>query len=409
MSRNFNILLLQKQLKHLLLSILFLFLFINKTFAFDFQIGISFDRYFPDKWMYSLYESYPNLPYKDTVYQGLPWGIHVFFLDYTLDGSNQVDLRFDYKIISPDGNTFYDSTGIVAISETIQKKAGILLSYVIPMVVFDKDDALGEYKIEVKAIDKIEKKSKTKKEKIILGAYPDKKSFFFNDTTLNIWIHSYCFEPDPGRAVIAFNYFINSQLCDDGKIFWPVFYFFQCLFLDNSFLVERLLNNFSKKSEKLQGYIVFLLRAIEFDKSLTNEAISDSLWKKYDEVGKAGFYNPFEYAFANKTNKMVEYAFYYYGKYVMIRFLIGCLALDTKKGYKNFIEDCSKYGEDCSKCVDRETGNALHTEATKILNKIFPRHPLANEYCIYAFKNDNLDKGAKKNLKKIVSLKPLFK
>jgi hypothetical protein len=382
---------------------LFTILFALKSSGFDCRIVPSFDRAFPDKWAHSPLKLSPYLLRSDTVYADLPWGIYVFLKGYSRNDSGKVDVFFSYKIVNPNGTVFHDTSEISAVSGSIGKDSGMLLSRFIPMVSFSRKDAIGKYKIIVTAEDRITKAKKTKELAVILSNYPGIASDHFDDISFNIWIHSYCIEPDPGRAIAAFYFFIESKLSNDDDIFWPVFYFFQCLFSDNPFLVEKLSLNFPKCSKRLQEYTVFLLRTIHIEKSAIKSEIPDSLWKKFDKAAETGFYDPLTYAFKIKSNRFIEFGFYYFGRYSMIRFLIGCLGLNTPAGYEAFLKGCNKYGDECLKCLDKETALRFYSDARKILEKTYSKNLLVHAYCDYANENDPAEINAKKALTEIIA------
>ncbi len=383
-------------------AIVFILAVTFQSFGFEFFFVTSVDRAFPDKWMHSSSGSPPYVSSKDTVYAGLPWAIHAFFKKDSRDDSGKVDLSFSYKIMKPHGELFHDTTGIIAFSGIIEKGAGLLLGRGIPIVSFSRKENPGKYKIIVTAEDRITKTKKTKEKAIILSKYPKIKARYFNDISFNVWVHSYCIAPDPGRAVAAFSYFIKSELSNDDNIFWPVFYFFQCLFMDNPFLIDELVGNFPQSSARLQEYTVFLLRAIQSEKSRSGYPIPDSLWKKFDKVAETGFYDPFATAFKIKSNRLMEFGFYYYGRYAMIRFLIECLGLNTPAGYDAFLKTCNEYGEDCVKSLDNKTALQFYSDAKKILEKTYSKHQLINAYCNYAYKNGDVEMNAKKALQEII-------
>jgi hypothetical protein len=370
--------------------------------GFDCLVVPSLDRAFPDKLAHSLPGAAPYLARRDTVYAGLPWGMHVLFREYSRDTSGKVDLSFSYKIIRPNGALFLDTTGISAVSGKIAKDAGLLPSQCIPVFSFSRKDAPGTYKIIATAEDRIGKTKKKREARIVLSKYPEIASTRFDDVSLNIWIHNYCIKPDPGRAVAAFYHFIESNLSNDNEIFWPVLYFFQCVFHNHPFLVDELIGNYPKCSQRLREYSVFLLRSIQFEKGVSTSAIPDSLWKKFDKVAETGFYDPFTFAFKIKSNRFMEFGFYYYGRYVMIRFLIDCLGLNTQAGYETFRKNCPEYCDDCLKTIDKETAREFYSVAKKILEKTYPKHQLINAYCNYAYERGNLEINAKKALKKII-------
>jgi hypothetical protein len=373
-----------------------------RSFGFDCNIATSYDLAFPDKWAHSPQKVSPYLLRSDTVYAGLPWGIYVFFKGYSRNDSSKVDVFFSYKIVNPKGTVFYDTSGISALSGFIGKDSGMLLSRCIPMVSFSRKDAIGKYKIIVTAEDRITKVKKTKEQIVILWNYPRIASDLFDNISFNIWIHSYCISPDPGRAIAAFSFFIESKLSNDDDTFWPVFYFFQCLFSDNPSLVEKLSLSFPKCSKRLQEYTVFLLRTIQIEKSAIKSDIPDSLWKKFGKAAETGFYDPFTYAFKIKSNRFIEFGFYYYRHYNMIRFLIGCLGLNTPAGYEAFLKGCNEYSDECLKCLDKETALQFYSDARKILEKTYSKNLLVHAYCDYANENGHVEVNAKKTLTEII-------
>jgi hypothetical protein len=382
---------------------LFTILFALKSSGFDCRIVPSFDRAFPDKWAHSPVEMSPGLAQADTVYAGLPWEIYIFFQGYSRTDSGTGDVLFSYKIVGPKGTTILDTSGIRAITGPIAADAGMLPSRSIPAVCFSQKDTTGRYKIIVTAEDKAAKVKKTGEHVVILSKYPKIASYRFDDISFNIWIHRYCIEPDPKRAIAAFSFFIESKLSNDDAVFWPVFYFFQCLFSDNPSLVEKLSLSFPKCSKRLQEYTVFLLRTIHIEKSAIKSEIPDSLWKKFDKAAETGFYDPFTYAFKIKSNRFIEFGFYYYGRYSMIRFLIGCLGLNTPAGYEAFLKDCNDYGDECHKCLDKETSLRFYSDARKILEKTYSKNLLVHAYCDYALENDRVEASAKKVLSEIIA------
>jgi hypothetical protein len=372
------------------------------AFAVDFVLATSFDQAFPDKWTHSSPKTPPYLSNRDTVYAGMPWRIHVLFKEYSRDYSGNADLSFSYKILKPNGTMYYDTTEIQGVSGSITNDTGPLLSHRIPIVSFSRKDLPGKYHLIVTAEDKISRAKRTKEKTIILSKYPTTAPSYFTDISFNVWIHSYCLDPDPGRAITAFSYFIGSKMSDNDAIFWPVFYFFQCLFSDNPPLVQKLAGTIPKSTPRLREYTVFLLRTIQIRKSDIEYPIPDSLWIKFDKAAATGFSGPFTDAFRVKSNQLVESAFYYYGKYSMIRLFIDCLGTDTPAGYEAFIKHCKVYGDECPEVLDKETALQFCSDAHKILGKAYLKHPLITAYCNYAFENDHLETNARNALKEIV-------
>jgi hypothetical protein len=217
-----------------------------------------------------------------------------------------------------------------------------------------------------------------------------------------VWIHSYCLDPDPGRAIAAFSFFIGNKMSDNNEIFWPVFYFFQCLFSDNPALTQKLAAAFPKNSKRLQEYTVFLLRSIRIKKNDVDYPIPDSLWNAFDKAAAAGVSHPFTDAFLIKSNRLMEFGFYYFGDYSMVRFLIDCLGLTTAAGYESFLKSCDRYSEICSKSLDQQTAQEFYSNALKILQKAYPKHPLMHAYCNYALENEKLGGDAMKALKELI-------
>lgn len=382
---------------------LFILVATLSSFGFDCIIAASYDRNFPDKWAHVPPKFSPHLVRSDTVYAGLPWGIYVFFKGYSRNASGKVDIFFSYKILNQNGTVFHDTSGINAVSGFVGNDTGMLLSRYIPVVSFSPKDSIGKYKIIVTAEDRVAKEEKTTEQTVTLSNYPGIASNHFNDNSFNIWVHSYCIEPDPGRAIAAFYFFIESKLSNNDAIFWPVFYFFQCLFSDNPSLVKQLSKNFPKCPARTQEYTVFLLRTIHVEKNAITSRIPDSLWKKFDKAAETGFYDPFTYAFKIKSNKFIELGFYYYGQYSMIRFLIACLGLNTVSGYEAFVKGYNEYCGESLQCLDKETALRFYSDARKILKKTYPKNLLVRSYCNYAIVNGKVEENAKKTLAEIIA------
>jgi hypothetical protein len=103
-----------------------------------------------------------------------------------------------------------------------------------------------------------------------------------------------------------------------------------------------------------------------------------------------------------KSNRFLEFGFYCYGRYSLVRFLIECLGLPTPAGYEAFIKNCKAYSKECPDGLDKETVLEFYSTAKKILTKTYAKHPLVNAYCAYAYEQGNLDTNARKALKEII-------
>jgi hypothetical protein len=193
-------------------------------------------------------------------------------------------------------------------------------------------------------------------------------------------------------------------MSDNNEIFWPVFYFFQCLFSDNPGLIQKLAAAIPKGSPRLRDYTVFLLRSIQIRKSDIGYPIPDSLWNKFDKAAANGLSNPFADAFLIKSNRLMEFGFYYSGTYSIARFLIDCLGLNSPAGYETFLGTCDRYSDICSKTLDKETALNFYSDARKILEKTYSKHPLITAYCNYTFENEKLEAGARQTLREIISM-----
>ncbi len=368
----------------------------------DFSIETSCDRYFHDKIYYFPSGGRPTLVDCDTVIPQLPMELHVVFSMYSRSTSGNTSLTFSYKILKPDGGVLFDTTGIVAFSDVMNEKKGLITSRVSPQIVFSKNDTPGVYKIIVTAEDRINKTRAVREKTIVLSSIP-KSAAPFDIVSFNVWVHGYCNNPEPSRAIEAFSYFIESESSNDDAIFWPVFYFFQCLFRDNPWLQNQLVASFSANSVRLREYTVFLLRSINYIKDNNSRVIPDSLWKRFDKAAENGFSEPFTLACMSASPQVIEAAFYYYGKYQMIKFLIECLGLSTPSGYETFRTHAHRYGKSCSKFVDRESADRMSDNAKKILGKAYSNHSLIKTFCDFAYEFDDISAESKKVLDEITS------
>jgi hypothetical protein len=245
----------------------------------------------------------------------------------------------------------------------------------------------------------------TREKAIVLSTFPKVNASKFDVVSFNVWLHSYSISPDPARAITAFSYFISSDASNDDAIFWPVFYFFQCLFHENPMLVSKLIANFPKSSSRVKEYSVFLLRSIEYQRE-KNTLIPDSLWKKFDKAAETGFVEPFSLACVSGSPQVIEFGFYYYGNYEMIRFLIECIGLSTASGYETFRKHSQRYGQTCMQYINKESAAKLSDLAKKILEKSYAKQLLIRTFCDYAFENDDLSADSKKILGEMITHSP---
>lgn len=372
----------------------------QKLPAPDFFIATSCDRYFHDKLYYFPTGGRPILADCDTAIPQLPMELHVVFNMYSRSVSGNTSLTFSYKILKPGGEVFFDTAGIEAFSGVTNDRMGLMASRVSPLITFSKDDKPGVYKLIVTAENRINMTTTAREKTIVLSSIP-KSAVPFDIVSFNVWVHNYCNNPDPSRAIEAFSYFIESESSNDDAIFWPVFYFFQCLFRDNPRLQNQLVESFSANSVRLREYTVFLLRSINYNKDNNSRVIPDSLWKKFDKAAENGFSEPFTLACMSTSPQVIEAAFYYYGKYQMIKFLIECLGLSTPSGYETFRTHAHRYGKSCVQFVDRESANKMSDNAKKILGKAYSNHSLIKTFCDFAHEFDDISAESKKVLKEI--------
>lgn len=382
--------------------LLFTTLFATQSSGFDCKVTTSFDKTFPDKWTHAPAGTPPFISNRDTVYAGIPWRIHVFFNNISRDDSGKADLSISYKILRPDSSTFFDTTGISAISGPIENGDITFLSYRIPIVSFPLSEKPGKYRLILTAEDHIDGTKKVVEKTMVVAGALKTKATNFTTVSFNVWVHSYCIDPDPGRAIAAFSFFIGDKMSDDNEIFWPVFYFFQCLFSDNPALVQKLAAVFPKSSPRLQEYTVFLFRSIHVDKKVFRGAVPDTLWNKFDKAVEAGLRDPFTDAFSVRSNRLMEFGFYYYGAYSIIRFLVDCLGVQTVEGYDWFVNRCNSYADNCSGNFDKETAGLFYSDARGILKKAYSKHPLIRAYCNYIMENEKLSPDAKLGLEEIL-------
>jgi hypothetical protein len=379
-------------------------LFVSQSTGFDCKVTTSFDKSFPDKWTHAPAGAPPFLSNRDTVHAGIPWRIHVFFTNISRDDSGRADLSFSYKVLRSDSSTFFDTAGISAISGPVGKGGITFLSYRIPIVTFPLSEKPGKYRLIVSAEDRIDGTKKVVEKTMVLSGALKTKATNFTAVTFNVWVHSYCIDPDPGRAIAAFSFFIGDKMSDDNEIFWPVFYFFQCLFSDNPALVKKLAAVFPKSSLRLQEYTVFLFRSIHVDKKVLGGSVPDTLWKKFDKAAEAGLKDPFTDAFTIRSNRLMEFGFYYYGAYSIVRFLVDCLGVQTAEGYDWFVKRCGSYADNCSENFNKETAGLFYSDARGILKKAYSKHPLISAYCNYIMENEKLSTDAKLGLGEIIDL-----
>ena len=364
-------------------------------YGLDFTVATSYDRAFPDKWIYGSSSSLQSLSANDTVYHGVPINVYIFFQQYARNSFGITDISFSYKILRSNGTPVTESTGIPAFTGIVYPDDDILLSRNSPRISFSKKEVQGNYTLVVTAEDKINDAKKTISKTIILSKYPQMDPDRFDVVSFNVWVHNYCIAPDPGRAVSAFAWFINSKSSNDDRVFWPVFYFFQSLFTDNPSLVEELIGTFPHASKRFQEYTVMLVRLIQVKRN-GKWPITDALWKSFDKVTRTGYLDPFTVTLKSGSAQYMEMGFYCYGHYAMVRFLIECCGLNTQAGYDEFVKRCDEYVKGCEAFIDKKIALKLCADAKLILSKAYNKHKLIHAYCDFALANDTVSPYVKK-------------
>ena len=372
-----------------------------RIYGFDFSVTTCYDLNFSEKWLHQSPEAPPVLTNTDTAYHDIPLAMYIVFDEYSRNYFGIADLSYSYKIIREDGSLFTDSSGIIAFTGIADTDTGVLLSVCSPEITFPRKEKTGTCQLIVTAEDRISGKKNTRKKKIVLARYPSPDPNRFDVISFNVWVHNYCSNPDPARAVAAFIWFMNSESSNNDRIFWPVFYFFQCLFHNNPVLVEKLMEVYPQNTARVKEYTVLLLRVIEVDRKKT-WPITGMQWKKFDTMKETGFLDPFTITIKSKSVQFMELGFYYYGRYDMIRFLIGCLGANTAQGYEEFIGYCKKYDATLAETIDNETALQFNAYAGKILSTAYSKHQLIRMYCDYTLAYEHLSSDAKQALRAIV-------
>ncbi len=368
-----------------------------QLFALNITIATSYDKNFYDKLIYFPSGAKPTLVNSDTAYLMVPLELNVIFTSYSRTSSGNANIKLSYKILKPGGSIYFDTAGIEAFSGRVEDNNGFITTRVSPQIRFSKNDKPGKYKLIVNAQDMVNMSMATREKEIVLSK-SSRPTPTFDVISFNIWLHNYCNSPDPVRAIPAFSYFIASDASNDDAIFWPVFYFFQCLFRENPSLVSELVTAFPKSPVRLKEYIVLLLRSIDYKKDKNSTTIPDSLWKKFDNAAENGFIEPFSLAYISSSPQVVEFAFYYYGRYSMIRFLVDCLGASTDEGFEVLRQRAKRYNQPFFQSIDRKSALKMSESAKMILEKAYSKQLLIKTFCDYAFEYDDIGNDSKKVL-----------
>ena len=384
-----------------LILLLFVFAGALQSFGVDFSVNTSFDGNVSEKWLHRAPGILPVFQNTDTVYNGLPVTITVVVREYSRNYFGIADLYFSYRILRPDGSVFRDSSGISACSGFTDTDTGMLPGAYSPRVFFPENEPPGTYTLTVTVDDRIDGTTKVRRKKLLLSKYPQTDTRRFDVVSFNMWLHNYCIAPDPAGAVSAFAWFMGSTSSNDDRVFWPVFYFFQSLFYHNPALIDALLREYPGSSPRVREYTVLLLRLLEI-KRQQRWPISDTRWKKFDAMKETGYLNPFAITLKSGSVQFMEFGFYYYGRYAMLRFLIECLGLHSTQGYKEFAAYCKKQVDSSVVVPGQGTALQFYAYAKKILSTAYTKHQLLHMYCNYALAYDHLSPGAERELRAIM-------
>jgi hypothetical protein len=155
-----------------------------------------------DRWTHTAAEERPTVTETSEVVRGQVFTAYVFFTHYARDGKGEAGLRYDIRILKPDGSSYYEQKDVVGHTGRAGDGKDVLLARDLIHVSFDPPDPLGKYTVTILAHDEIDHTTASETRTIQLVEDVPGESFSSAED-VGKWITGYFESPHPERAIAA--------------------------------------------------------------------------------------------------------------------------------------------------------------------------------------------------------------
>ncbi len=167
--------------------------------TFTCQLVLSADLAGVDRWYASNVPDF-QLAGTESVVRGQHFLLYVFLQGCARDEGGALDVTLDLSILRPDGSVYHEAEGARALDG--EKPGEFLLAQDLTGVFFEDEDALGTYRVQVVAHDRVGRVEARAEQSIELVPYAEGAPFADGDEVW-AWLWRYYHAPEPCRAAPA--------------------------------------------------------------------------------------------------------------------------------------------------------------------------------------------------------------
>ena len=316
------------------LSIFYVLVLLNSIFAqqFDAEVIPTLADPSLDYWHKSLDKNAYAIPPVQRVVAGQTFRLCIFFTGYGTQ-NNTADVKFWVKCTKPDGSKGFTKNKLTGLSSSATGQKQIC-EKAIP-ISFAKSDPLGKYEIQVLCVDYINKKKLKRSVTIELkewqrGSYPSSQREYTQ------WMYNYYKNPSPSLAIHAF--LTHFTPTNQKKQFqYEGLHFFRTVFLENKYLIDLALGDFSTYSTEEKVKIATLYNAIGQTDKLLN--VCDESERQIVPKTKIQLFDPYAEVKDLRQITMLWIEFYATGSIKPIQKIIDHLENAQYHGAKKKYKD----------------------------------------------------------------------
>lgn len=173
--------------------------------------AVSLDRHVEDRWYHTAGSVGVSLSSTSSVVRKQYFAVYPFFTNPKTDEDGRASVRFEARILKPDGTAYFDAADFGAYEGRIGEPGGIFLSRSILHACFEPEDAKGTYTVQFVAHDVVSGAKSEVEHRLELVDYEEGDAFS-DDEELNRWVDGYFEAPDPRRAIPALRAFAEHGL-----------------------------------------------------------------------------------------------------------------------------------------------------------------------------------------------------
>jgi len=240
-----------------------------QEFEFRCIPAVSLDRHVEDRWYHTAGSVGVSLSSTSSVVRKQYFAVYPFFTNPKTDENGRASVRFEARILKPDGTAYFEAADFGAYEGRIGAPGGIYLSRSILHACFEPEDAQGTYTVQLVAHDVVSGKKSEAEHRLELVDYEEGDAFS-DDEELNRWVDAYFEAPDPQRAIPALRAFaehgLENEKPRDGRGF------LREVFEANHWLFTELVARDAKLTGNERSALLWLLARSTYDaKSYTSK------------------------------------------------------------------------------------------------------------------------------------------